>query len=48
MAEQTIFWSFGKSGPAEGFLVVVIIVALIAQRNRRVWRSVTAISGSGT
>ena len=32
MAEQTIFWSFGKSGPAEGFLVVVIIVALIAQR----------------
>ncbi len=34
MGEQTIFFSFGQSGAAEGFLLIVIVVALLAQRKR--------------
>ena len=34
MAEQTIFYSYGRTGPAEGFLLVVIVIALLVQRNR--------------
>lgn len=34
MAEQTIFFSWGQSGAAEGFLLMVIVVALLVQRRR--------------
>lgn len=34
MAEQTLFFSFGQTGPVDGFLFVVIIVALLLQRKR--------------
>jgi branched-chain amino acid transport system permease protein len=34
MAEQTIFFSFGQTGIAEGFLLFVIVAALILQRRR--------------
>jgi branched-chain amino acid transport system permease protein len=34
MMEQTIFYSWGQSGPAEGFLLLVIVVALLVQRRR--------------
>lgn len=34
MGEQTIFFSFGRTGPAEGFVLGVIVVGLILQRKR--------------
>lgn len=34
MGEQAIFWSFGRSGPATGFLLTAIVVALLLQRKR--------------
>ncbi|HYZ91804.1 MAG TPA: ABC transporter permease [Actinomycetota bacterium] len=34
MAEQTIFFSFGQTGIAEGFLLFVIVLALLLQRRR--------------
>lgn len=34
MAEQTIFFSFGQTGPSEGFLLFVIVAALLLQRQR--------------
>lgn len=34
MAEQTIFFSFGQTGPADGFLLIVIVLALLLQRKR--------------
>lgn len=34
MAEQAIFFSFGKAGPADGFLMAVIVISLLVQRNR--------------
>jgi branched-chain amino acid transport system permease protein len=34
IAEQSIFYSFGQTGPSEGFLLVVIVIALLVQRNR--------------
>lgn len=34
MAEQTIFFSFGRAGPVDGFLLAVIVVALLLQRGR--------------
>ncbi len=33
VAEQTVFWYYG-SGPAHGFLLAVVVVALFAQRDR--------------
>ena len=51
MAEQTIFFSFGSTGPVDGFLLGVIVVALLLQRNRlgrvdqgaSTWRAVQEI-----
>lgn len=34
MGEQTIFFSFGRVGPAEGFLLGVIVLGLLVQRER--------------
>ncbi len=34
MAEQTIFYSWGQSGAGEGFLLAVIVVALLVQSNK--------------
>lgn len=34
MAEQAIFFSFGRAGPAYGFFLAVIVVALILQHKR--------------
>ena len=34
MAEQTLFFSFGRTGPVDGFLLAVIIIALLVQRKR--------------
>jgi branched-chain amino acid transport system permease protein len=51
MAEQTLFFSFGRSGVVDGFLLIVIVVALLLQRNRlgrvdqgaSTWRAVQEI-----
>ncbi|MEX0875791.1 MAG: ABC transporter permease [Actinomycetota bacterium] len=51
MAEQTLFFSFGRTGPVDGFLLGVIVVALLIQRNRlgrvdpgaSTWRAVQEI-----
>jgi branched-chain amino acid transport system permease protein len=51
MAEQTLFFSFGRSGVVDGFLLIVIIVALLLQTNRlgrvdqgaSTWRAVQEI-----
>jgi branched-chain amino acid transport system permease protein len=51
MAEQTLFYSFGRSGVVDGFLLIVIVVALLLQRNRlgrvdqgaSTWRAVQEI-----
>ncbi len=51
MAEQTLFFSFGNTGPVDGFLLGVIVVALLLQRNRlgrvdpgaSTWRAVQEI-----
>jgi branched-chain amino acid transport system permease protein len=51
MAEQTLFFSFGRTGPVDGFLLAVIVVALLLQRNRigrvdqgaSTWRAVQEI-----
>jgi branched-chain amino acid transport system permease protein len=51
MAEQTLFFSFGRSGVVDGFLLIVIVVALLVQRNRlgrvdpgaSTWRSIQEI-----
>jgi branched-chain amino acid transport system permease protein len=51
MAEQTLFFSFGKTGVVDGFLLLVIIVALLLQTNRlgrvdqgaSTWRAVQEI-----
>jgi ABC-type branched-subunit amino acid transport system permease subunit len=51
MAEQTLFFSFGRAGVADGFLLIVIIVALLLQTNRlgrvdqgaSTWRAVQEI-----
>lgn len=51
MAEQTIFFSFGRSGPVNGFLLATIVVSLLVQRNRlgrvdpgaSTWRAVQEI-----
>lgn len=34
LAEQTLFFSFGRSGIVDGFLLAVIVIALLLQRNR--------------
>jgi branched-chain amino acid transport system permease protein len=34
MAEQTIFFTYGQTGPVDGFLLAVIVIALLLQRNR--------------
>jgi branched-chain amino acid transport system permease protein len=51
IGEQTVFFSFGQTGPADGFLFAVIVLGLLAQRKRlgRVdpeassWRSVQEV-----
>jgi branched-chain amino acid transport system permease protein len=34
LAEQMFFFSYGRAGPTDGFLLVVIVIALLAQRKR--------------
>lgn len=34
MGEQTIFFTYGRTGPVDGFLLAVIVIALLLQRQR--------------
>jgi len=51
MAEQTLFFSYGRTGLVDGFLLAVIVIALLLQRNRigrvdpgaSTWRAVQEI-----